>query len=440
MRNILLVASREYWTRVRKKSFLIMTILGPVLIAGFYGLLIYLVMDDQLGQEKKTVVVVDESGLFKSRLENTDLMEFQFSDTEPDPQTIEETDLTGWVTIPADLSYRDPEGIVFSSPKDISLQDKERINSQLEKALKSYKMEKFGISPGMIDSIDTRINIVSQKVTESGETQKTSTELYTMVGMALAFAIYMFIFLYGVQVMKGVIQEKTNRIVEIVVSSVKPFQLMMGKVVGIALVGLTQLLIWLILSGGLIMLISVVIGADAIDPEAMKEISSSGNAPQIPEGPVQGILDAFYNLNFPFIISMFLFYFLGGYLLYSALFAAIGAAVDNETDTQQFMLPVTMPLVFTIVLSTTIVLKDPNGPIAVWLSMIPLTSPVAMMVRLPFLDPATHWWQILGSIVLLVAFFTLVIWLAGRIYRVGILMYGKKATYRELAKWIRYKA
>ncbi len=442
MRNILLVASREYWSRVRKKSFLVMTILGPLLISGFYGLLIFLILDDQVGQSKSSVLVDDNSGIFENRLENTPFIEYQFVHDVPDLETIKEGGHIGWLSIPADLNEFEPEGVTFSSDKDISLQEKERLSAGLGKALKAYKLEKTGISQGMIDSLQTSVSIRSEKVTEEGEIKETSSELYTVLGMILAFMIYMFIFMYGVQVMRGVIQEKTNRIVEIIVSSVKPFQLMMGKVFGIAMVGLTQLVIWMVLSGLLIMVISVSFGSGTIDPESFKQLGEGGMpgvAQNMNEGPVQELMSAFFNLNFPFIFSMFIFYFLGGYLLYSALFAAIGAAVDSETDTQQFMMPVTIPLVFAIVLSTTVVLKDPNGNVAIWLSMIPLTSPIAMMVRLPFLSFSEHWLQITGSIILLIAFFTFVIWFAGRIYRVGILMYGKKVTFRELFKWIRYK-
>lgn len=442
MRNTMIIAAREYWSRVRKRSFLIMTILGPVLIAGFYGLLIFLMLDDQLGQTKQSVMVYDQSGIFEERLESTDFLAYHFVHETPDLALVQEGDYIGWITVPRDLDVHTAKGIVFSSDKDISLQEKERMNAALGKALKSYKLELAGISQGMIDSLQTAVSVESEKVTDTGEIKKTSSELYTVLGLVLAFAIYMFIFLYGVQVMRGVIQEKTSRIVEIIVSSVRPFQLMMGKVVGIALVGLTQLLIWLVLSGALIMVISIVAGSGTIDPETIKEMGDgaiTGMEGEVAEGPVQDLMSAFYNLNFPFLFFMFIFYFLGGYLLYSALFAAIGAAVDSETDTQQFMMPVTIPLVFAIALSSTIVLKDPNGTVAIWLSMIPLTSPIAMMVRLPFLSISEHWMQITGSVLLLILFFTFVIWFAGRIYRVGILMYGKKATLKELIKWMRYK-
>ena len=238
--------------------------------------------------------------------------------------------------------------------------------------------------------------------------------------------------------MRGVIEEKTNRIVEVIVSSVKPFQLMMGKVLGLAAVGLTQIIIWVALSGILISVVSMSVGAEHMpSAEQLEQMKQAGQ--QMPVGQMTGILAAIKALNLPLIALTFIFYFAGGYLVYSALFAAVGSALDSETDTQQFMLPITMPFVLAFVLSTSVVMKDPNGTIAFWLSMFPLTSPIVMMVRLPFLSMPEQAWELGLSMVLLVAFFIGTIWLASRIYRVGILMYGKKATYKELFKWIFYK-
>jgi ABC-2 type transport system permease protein len=299
-------------------------------------------------------------------------------------------------------------------------------------AIREMKMERMGISKERIDSLKSRVSINALRIDESGNVENASIELYTVVGMALSFAIYIFIFLYGVQVMRGVIEEKTNRIVELIVSTVKPFQLMLGKVLGIAMVGLTQILIWVILSGVLISILMLSLNLNL----GMEAGPGMGAENPVAQGAIEKLIAPVLDLNFPLIIGGFLFYFIGGYLTYSALFAAVGAAVDSETDTQQFMFPITIPLVFAIVLSTSVIIRDPNGTLSTWLSYIPLTSPIAMMVRIPFEPPL---WQVFLSMAILTAFFIFVIWLASRIYRTGILMYGKKASYRELLRWMRYK-
>jgi len=447
MNKIKLITWREYITRVRKKSFIVMTLVGPLLIAFFYGILIYLMVNEDIVSEEKTVLVVDESGIFENSLESESLLKIDYVQKRSQLQTDSALlhDYDGWLSIPSQLDVNDPKGIVYRSGKNISLQTKEGLSRKMEKVLSAYKMEQYGVSKSLIDSVRSQVSITAYTVDSDGNEKSTSTELYTGIGMALALAIYMFIFLYGVQVMRGVIEEKTNRIVEIIVSSVKPFQLMMGKVLGLAMVGLTQILIWVILSGLLITGISLFMGGDMGSIQELSESAKNIQTGQLPAGAeemsmskIDEIKLALMGLNFPFIILSFLFYFLAGYLMYSSLFAAIGAAVDAETDTQQFMLPITMPLIFAFVLSTTIVFRDPNGSMSFWLSIFPLTSPVVMMVRLPFLTLADQWWEVLLSAAALVAGFCFTIWLAGKIYRVGILMYGKKVTYKELFKWLRH--
>ena len=267
--------------------------------------------------------------------------------------------------------------------------------------------------------------------------------------MVTGLMIYMFIFLFGVQVMRGVIEEKTNRIVEVIVSSVKPFQLMMGKIVGVALVGLTQFILWITFTAAIIFTVQMAFPDKFKLPEQKQVVmqsphtGSDANAgtPQVKNthgeenAQYSGFLQALSAIPYPTIIASFLFYFLFGYLLYGALFALVGSAVDNETDTQQFMLPVTIPLIFSIVMLQAIIM-NPNGTLAFWLSMIPLTSPIVMMIRIPFGVP---WGQVILSGALLIAGFLGATWLAAKVYRTGILMYGKKVDYRELWKWIRYK-
>ncbi|MBK7183121.1 MAG: ABC transporter permease [Bacteroidetes bacterium] len=292
--------------------------------------------------------------------------------------------------------------------------------------------------------INSRFKLITTKVEEDGNTKKTNTGLYMAIGLGAGILIYMFIFLYGVQVMRGVMEEKTNRIVEVILSSVKPFQLMMGKIVGVALVGLTQFLLWVILTTTLYSVATVTLLKDIdikqvqqkeqtftvganLDYMNMKKIEK----PNI----VTEIWNDFKSVDMKTIVLCFLFYFLGGYLMYSAMFAAVGAAVDNEADTQQFMMPITIPLILSFVVAQTII-QNPESTMAFWFSIIPLTSPIVMMVRLPFGVPA---WELALSMTLLVVGFVFTTWLAGRIYRTGILMYGKKVTWKELGKWLFYK-
>jgi len=447
MNKIKLITWREYITRVRKKSFIIMTFLGPMLIAAFYGIMIFLIVNEDIVSDEKTLLVIDESGIFEDKLKSTDVLKLEYTKERTQLQTdsVLMDNYDGWLTIPGDLKVSDPKGIVYRSEKNISLQTKETLNRKLERVLSNHKMEQYGVSESLIDSVRSDVSIRALTVDRSGNEKSTSTELYSGIGMALAIVIYFFIFLYGVQVMRGVLEEKSNRIVEIVISSVKPFQLMMGKVLGLAMVGLTQILIWVILSGVLIFGISLFAGGDMASMQELSETAQQMQQGQMPPGAedldlskLDEIKMALAGLNFPFIIISFVFYFLSGYLMYSSLFAAVGAAADAETDTQQFMLPITLPLVFAFVLSTTIVFRDPNGALSFWLSIFPLTSPIVMMVRLPFLNVADQWWEVLLSGAVLVAGFCATIWLAGKIYRVGILMYGKKVNYKEVFKWIRH--
>lgn len=427
MNKTLLITKREYLSRVSKKSFIIMTLLGPVLIALFYGALIYITINDGIGSEEKKIAVFDRSGKF-GQLEDQGTLHFELMSGNPDSLG-DKSEFFGWLMIPPADSWGSKPAFDFYSENSLSIQHRSQIENAFESLLQQESMEKAGLSQSFIDSLKTDVQVESFRVDESGNSEVAKTEINTAIGLAMSFAIYMFIFLYGVQVMRGVIEEKTNRIVELIVSTVRPFELMLGKVLGIALVGLTQMLIWIVLS---LVLISVVMAGIGLQDLPVQEMSQQAGSPA---GFSSSMLSAFLSLNFPLILGGFLFYFLGGYLTYSALFAAIGSAVDTETDTQQFMLPITLPLVFAIALSTSVLMRDPNGSMAVWLSMIPLTSPVAMMMRIPFEPPL---WQVGLSMFLLAVFFVFTIWLAGRIYRTGILMYGKKPSYRDLWKWLRY--
>ena len=441
MNKILLIVKREYLSRVKKKSFLLVTFLVPLLIIGIYALTIYLTARS-FENNHATVYVVDQSGLFSGRLEGTD--EVAFVEGSADVDAEKERILTGkgknfLLVIPADMETS--SRVELYSKETASLGVQGDVTRQLEEVLRDEAYAAAGIDRATVDSIRPDVRVAAREISEEGE-KDSSAGAAMGVAMALSIVVYICLFLYGSQVMRGIIEEKNSRIVEVIISSVKPFQLMMGKIIGIGLVGLTQFILWIVLSSTLM----GVTGTSTMGGGAMKaqmeqqQPEGGGTASDVAvagsdTGMVGTITQELAKVDFQTIITTFLLYFFGGYLLYSALFAAIGSAVDSETETQQFMFPITMPLLFTYILSFGVLINDPHGPLAFWLSMIPFTSPIAMLVRVPFGVPT---WEIALSLVLLVGGFILTTWVAGRIYRVGILMYGKKASYKELIKWFRY--
>jgi len=445
MNKISLIIQREYTSRVKKKSFIVMSILGPILIASILVVPIWLSSQDE---DSQLIEVVDESGLFINQLKNTEEVEFRYefrSLEEAKTNLSEKGNFTAVLHIPK---------VVISLPKTVQLfyESKPKSSSiiymenQIAKVIENKKLEDlYDLSLDQISGLRPEVDIVNNKMTEDGESEESAGGLAVAVGFVLAFFIYFFIFLFGVQVMRGVIEEKTSRIVEVLISSIKPFQLMLGKIVGIALVAITQFLLWVGLSGVLIF------GAQAFFADDLKKVQTEQVKkmeqmnPEVKEamdeastevGMVQQINDRLGRINFPLILSCFLFYFLGGYLLYGSLFAAIGSAVDNETDTQQFMLPVTIPLIVAILIAQ-VVIENPDGQLAFWSSIIPLTSPIIMMIRIPV---GVDSWELILSMGLLVLTFLGTTWLAGRIYRTGILMYGKKVNFKEIGKWIFYRS
>jgi ABC-2 type transport system permease protein len=435
MNNILIVTSREYLSRVKKRSFIIMTFLAPLLIASFYGAIIWMGVNQNVGSTEKNIVVLDHNNLFSNNVENPKNINFHFKDNYTLDELIVSEEYDGLLEVNKDFSFEQALNLKYQSMKSLSVSENEKIKNTFNAVIKETKLKKLGITEETISQLKTDISINEFTIDEDGNSKSSSIGVNTALGMILAVMIYFFIFLYGVQVMRGVIEEKTNRIVELIVSTVKPFQLMMGKVIGIAAVGLTQIAIWVILTTILTSVISLFFG---FNMEEVTQIQSAGVTPNI-EGLDQNVantLAAFYNLPLLKIFGSFLFFFIGGYLLYGALFAAIGSAVDSETDTQQFMMPVTLPLVFSFVISFSVVINDPNGALATWLSIIPISSPIVMMVRMPFGPPTA---ELLWSMGILAATIIGIIWFAGRIYRTGILMYGKKPTYKEVAKWLFYK-
>jgi ABC-2 type transport system permease protein len=435
MNNIALITSREYLTRVKKKSFILMTLLTPLIIAAFYGVVIWVSVGQSKNVESQNIVVVDQSGVFDTELKSPDNIIFIPQATYSVQELIASDSVDAMVTIAPNYTIDQPLALTYHSMSSLSVSNNEQIEAAFKQVIRDKQLTNLGVSQNALDSLKNTVSINQIKVDENGDTKSSNVMVNSAIGMILSMMIYFFIFLYGVQVMKGVIEEKTNRIVELIVSTVKPFQLMMGKVLGIALVGLTQLSIWVVLSGILMSIIGLIMGLNTSDISSMTEVAQNPKLAQI-DTELFEMITAVKALPLLKIFLSFLFYFMGGYLFYGALFAAIGSAVDNETDTQQFMLPITMPLVFSIAISFSLVAGDPHGPLATWMSIIPLTSPIVMMVRMPF-DPPTY--QILLSMLVLAASTLGVIWLAGKIYRTGILMYGKKPSYKELAKWLFYK-
>lgn len=441
MSKISLIIKREYSTRVMKKSFILLTFLTPVLMVGMISLIVFLgtIKDDKV----KKIIVVDKTQLYKDVLKNNESYIFQFSGASVDElrkQNEDESEFAALLYISKDLSV-DSTAAVMYSDKQVNLELKTYVSGLLNKYIEQQKLAAYNIPnlKEMVDKSQTDINLKTIKWGEDGKEKEASAELALVIGMVTAFIIYMFIVIYGAQVMSGVVQEKTNRIVEVMISSVKPFELMMGKIIGIAMVGLTQFLMWVLLTGAIMFGLSSAFAKD-IDMDSVKKVQEMGQMgmQNMPNDDVmskiQDVTIALNGLDFVQIITLFIVYFLGGYLLYASLFAAIGSAVDNETDTQQFSMPIMLPIIFAIYAGI-FSAENPDGPLAFWCSMIPFTSPIVMMVRLPFDVP---FWQIALSISILVLSFIGTTWMAGKIYRTGILMYGKKTTWKEMWKWLKY--
>jgi ABC-2 type transport system permease protein len=449
MSKISLIIQREYITRVRKRSFIIMSVLGPVLFAGMMIVPAWLSQVEEM--DVKRIAVVDSSNMFRNVIPETEILKFDYLENvslETLKKTYAQSGYYGILYISHIVTY-DPNSVILYSDKQPNLATKLHISNAMEEYIKSLKLSTYDIKDldMILRSIKTDINIRTIKLSENGREKESSTGIAMAVGYAGGLLIYMFIFIFGAQVMRGVIEEKTNRIVEVVISSVRPFQLMMGKITGIALVGLSQFLIWTVSTFLLVSIAKAVLFPElnltSTEKVLTQDIMSSGQAAVSPEPEesaanmqeVYTALEALKNIDFLVMIGSFLFYFLGGYLLYASLFAAVGAAVDNETDTQQFMLPITVPLILAIFVMISAI-NSPGSPVSFWFSLIPFTSSVVMMARIPFGVPV---WEVVLSMAILVLTFLGTTWMAAKIYRTGILMYGKKVSYRELAKWIRYK-
>jgi len=433
-----------------------MTILGPLLMASMFIVPIFVA---KMSDETKIIQVVDESGIFFKRLTESDDIKFDYSskDIKTAKAEFHDSKYNAILYIPNSSDQPVLEKITTTvclySEKQPGINVKIYIENALKKDLQKIWFAQSGISKDTIAFIDSKTNveIKSVKLSETDQLnkeEKTYPEVSIALGIFSGILIYFFVFMYGAQVMRGVIEEKTSRIVEVIISSVKPFQLMMGKIIGVAMVGLTQFLLWVILTTGIVVVVQSAF-ADKFTKSSTHQmfkmndkvltqdqaIKINNRMPVEDTSPLAKVNEMLATVNFPLIIIAFIFYFICGYLLYASLFAAIGSAVDSEADTQQFMMPVTIPLVFSIVMLQ-FVINNPEGPVAFWLSIIPLTSPVIMMVRIPFGVPV---FEIILSMSLLIIAFIFSTWIASKIYRTGILMYGKKVSYKEMWKWLKYK-
>lgn len=420
MNKTFLIIKREFLVRVKKKSFIIMTLLAPILMA---SLIIVPVLVTDSGQQKRLIGIYENTTSFAKEIEDSENIHFTVFDNMQMDEFIKDPEGSNYYAL---LKIENDSYSIYSN-QQVGLNLRKSIEKQLEQISERNKLKQAGINLEIIEQAKTNINIETKIITSEGNTTSSSTEASIGIGFITGILIYMFIFMYGTMVMRGVIEEKTNRIVEIIISSVKPFQLMIGKILGVALVGLTQFILWIVLT----IIISSI--AEIIFFDTTEITNNLDSVDQ------SVILNEFTRLtggiNLMLIFVSFLFYFLFGYLMYSALFAAVGSAVDAEADTQQFMLPITIPLIFSFILIQP-VMDNPDGILAFWLSIIPLTSPIIMMARLPF---GVESWQLLLSMILLILGFIFTTFIAGKIYRTGILMYGKKISYKELWKWLTYK-
>lgn len=414
--NLKIVIAREYTSRVRRKSFIISTILMPLLFIGLMAL--PGIVANMTGPEDKTVAVVDNSGLLAPAFTNTDNMTFIMSDKDTD-QLKKDEDIDAILVIPADI-VTNPDGATLFTRSSTSLQSDMFLSSLISKAIEQIKLKEYNIDnlEQIIAAVHTDVNIKTIRIDGEEEQESSSVASY-IVGVVMSMILYMFIMLYGQMVMTSIIEEKSNRVLELVVSSVKPTQLMLGKIIGIGCVAVTQLLIWAVLIGGFTALVM---------PELISGIAGDAELSQI----ITTLGDPVYIMGLFGVMALFLVF---GYLFYSGIYTAIGSAVDNIQDASQLQSFALVPIILAMVFAMT-VLNDPNSSLAVTLSMIPFTSPVVMMARIPFGIPVM---QIIISLAILVVSMYFVIWLSAKIYRVGIFMYGKKPTAKDLIRWARYK-
>ncbi len=449
--RINLVLGREFAIRVKKKSFILTTILTPVFFAALMIVPSLIMLNDN-GDKRQSVVVVDNSGIVVPYLKDSETIKYTVSDTD-DLEALksdlrQENSDADILAVFSELDESNNLSLATYSVKQINGDAKNAISHCGDDAVQAYKLSKYDIDnlDAIMADLKHKVKVNTYMISEEGEEKENSNEISMALSYIMAFMIYIFVFMFGNMVMQSVIQEKSNRIVEVIISSVKPFELMIGKILGVACVAVVQFLIWIVLTFGIVTVVSIASGAGA-DPEQMiaaadaTQMITSGDvanpmADITSSGMMSTISSTLGNINFPFIIGCFLIYFVLGYLLFASMFAAVGSAVDNEADTSQLTLPVTIPLILGlfIMLHT---FQHPESSLSVWASIIPWTSPMVMLARIPF-ENVVPMWQLLLSIFLLLVTFVGTVYLAGKIYRTGILMYGKKATWKDLMKWLKF--
>lgn len=429
MNKILLIIQREYLTRVRKRSFLLTTILVPLVIIGFYAAIIAVAVSDTSDQE--TIAVIDEANLFDGKIESDQKESITYDLIQNEtPQSFKkkysDKGYSALLYIPR-ININDPQNIQLHSKSAVSLNIKNKIEDKVDQAIERKRLANENIDLRKYESINSNVSIENTLDSSDGEKKSVEGVAYA-VAFAAGILIYMILLIYGSMVMRGVMEEKTNRISEVIISSVKPFQLMMGKIIGIGAVGITQFLIWIILIGLLQFAIPLLFPtlAGQIPQTGTEAVPMARDASMISK-----ITEGLQSIPVGLLLFCFLFYFLGGYLMYASLFAAIGSVSEDQQEAQQLVFPVMMPIILGFVMLTKAI-QDPNSGLALFGSLFPLTSPIVMLGRIPFGVP---WSEILLSMALLILFFLFCTWLAGRIYRTGILMYGKKGSWKEMMKW-----
>ena len=463
LKKLGIIIQREYLNKVKKKSFLLTTFGVPILIAGVYAVMLFVMLKAE--GDSKRIAVIDNSGIVMEKLEDTKLVTFkQLSET--DPEAVKnrlgeyDADILLYIS-PLDSATKSVTATTYAD-KPMGMETAEVIERRINDAVESYRIDSYDI-PGLeqiMEDVQFNIHLTSYTVDEEGKETISQSEVYMIVSMVLAMALYMFIVLFSGMVMSSVIEEKTSRVVEVLVSSVKSTELMFGKIIGVALVALTQFLLWIVLTGVIIGIVGGIIGMDKItgtlsqnqvetmpgmtsmndamgNTLSMEQLQALTDTTAVAEGPtgMEAVLGTLGSLNYTQLIVSFLLFFLFGYLLYASLFAAIGSAVENEADTQQLQLPVTIPLLLGFFIAF-YAFRAPESTIVWWGSMIPFTSPIVMLARLPFGVPM---WELILSIGLLILTFFACAWASAKIYKVGILMYGKKSTFKDLWKWLKQK-
>ncbi len=440
MSKIGIIIQREFNQRVRKKSFIITTILTPILMIGLIAAPILIAMAGS--SDEKTIVVVDESGVIAGRLQDGGKLRFRKTDKSAEElRRNREENVFGYLAVGKDI-VTNPSDITLYSYEPSTMEVERNIASQVEDIIENIRLQAYNIEnlPQIMADVRADVSLSTYRIDEEGQDKASSSVLSYGVAYVFGFLIYLFVFIYGGMVMQGVVEEKSSKVLELMVSSVKPFQLMLGKILGIAAVALTQFFIWMVL----LFVFGTVLGSLVMpDPDTLREAAQgatmgmdvsgmTGNLNPETMEIIRNVTDLSYLAK---LFGGFVIFFIGGYLLYAAMFAAVGSAVDNVADTQQLQLPISMPLILSIIVLIN-AMNDPNGKLAFWFSLIPFTSPIIMMARIPYGVP---FWQLAVSVLLLYGSFVGMVWVAGKIYRVGIFMYGKKPTLKEVVKWARYK-